>query len=615
MSRTSHRVFKGKSDLEVAAAFGSPALSDASSDEQIARAISISRKSHRALSEYDDDEQSLLSDKTRYPAVSRAYSYASSRDSTLLGSSSGSGSSTPRSHYAMSPTPTPRYAADEIIARNLARSLHVASIQGDLIDDPGYVRTPPLVVRVPSPTASIRSERTMYQSPSGPLSPLLLPTRYLDTASLRSMESMSSLRSSSSTRSSASMRSVSSISTVSSITSLLSNVTRSSRHEPLDSAARALRASLPRSPSSVSTKSSLSRASTKRSSSTLSARGIPAPETHALEKLRALAISPVRCTRPGCGTLIPPAPLDNIGFPIVFRADASPPRELFNALHACCPACAQNHCRACGLPTGCAVGCVGDSGWTVSGALVPNNGNTVYPPPPCPVPTHCAAARALGVLAALIAFDRAHIAMGVKDQGRAADRPLIGALQTLVFFLSPATPGLPSESSPLLSASVTEAPLADPALAPLIGLSRVPAYAASLLRAGAGVGSGGPDVGTWMARAPAYTAVLRLLRAFGDAGCTSVLGRPVRVGAGSGAGVGVWFRRGPSPPSPSPSREGREDGETLRTLIRNLEASRAALLRLAGVTTFRPTVEKAHALCDGILYLLLQDVLGEEEEE
>ncbi|KAJ7776633.1 hypothetical protein DFH07DRAFT_951765 [Mycena maculata] len=111
------RGLRGITEYEAAAAYGEPALSDSSSDEQIARAISESKKTARS------------------PPVSRAFSYASSSASTLLGS--GSGSSSPRSEYArshtsspaypgVSPTPTPRYAADEVIARNLARSWRVA---------------------------------------------------------------------------------------------------------------------------------------------------------------------------------------------------------------------------------------------------------------------------------------------------------------------------------------------------------------------------------------------------------------------------------------------------------------------------------------------------------
>ncbi|KAJ6520808.1 hypothetical protein DFH09DRAFT_1426784 [Mycena vulgaris] len=644
---------RGIDEYAAAATYGEPALSDASSDEQIARAISESKRT----AQFDAQRRS--------PAVSRAYSYASSSASTLMGS--GSGSSSPRSEYARSPapshasysvppTPTPRYAADEVIARNLARSWQVASVQSDLIADPRYTRPvgPPLVVRAPSPSFSVASssssQRTAYQSPSRPLSPLLLPTRplssngtsFLRTPSVRSMASISSIRSAASVSSArsgssvASGRSASSVSTThsnssrastQSFASLISSVTRSSRHAPLDSATRALRASLPpslaRSSSSASVRSSTSRgpsrASSVRSTSTaassLSARGISSHEKQALARLHAIATSPVQCAKPGCGTLILPAALDSISFPTIFNADASPPRALFAALHAQCPSCAQNHCRGCGLPTGCAIGCCGDA-WRepgASSALIhiprsnassgsgsPRNAyNAMYPPPPCPVPSHCAAVRALGALAALIAFDRAHIAMGAQGHGRAADKPLISQLHALGSGLLLLTDGDGDEDG--------RAPEADAALPALIGLSRVPAYAASLLRAGAAGARGDVDVGTWMARAPAYGAVLRVLRALGDAGCQAVLARPVPAGAGTEA----WFRRG----AHAGDAVWRDDGggETLRMLIRRLEGPRAALLRLAGATTFGPTVEKAHALCDGVLYLLLQDVLGEDE--
>ncbi|KAJ7470950.1 hypothetical protein FB451DRAFT_1399702 [Mycena latifolia] len=652
---------RGISEYDAAAAYGEPALSDASSDEQIARAISESKRTAH------------LDAQRRSPTVSRAFSYASSFTSTLLGSDSGS--SSPRSEYARSPAPsqaqygvppipTPRYAADEVIARNLARSWRVASVQSDLIADPQYARpaAPPLVVRAPSPSHSIASssssQRTAYQSPSRPLSPLLLPTRqlssngtsFLRTPSVRSMASVSSVRSAASVSSArsassvASGRSASSVSTTrstssrASVSSLLSSVARSSRHEPLESAARALRASLPpslaRSSSSASARSSTprgpSRSSSVRStssvSSSLTARGITLDERQALAQLHALATSPIRCANPACGALIPPAALDNILFPTIFNADASPPRGLFAALHARCPACSQSHCRGCGLPTGCDVGCCGDA-WrgpgastalvhvprsnASSGSASPRNTyNALYPPPPCPVPTHCAAVRALGALGALIAFDRAHIAMGALGHGRAADKPLIGQLHALVFFLSPpAHPSSPQTSGLLLLSDGDEegAPEADAALPALLGLSRVPAYAASLLRAGAAGPRGEVDVGAWMARAPAYGAVLRVLRALGDAGCQAVLARPVRAGAGTEA----WFRRG----APGSDAVWTDDGggEPLRVLFRRLESARVALLRLAGATTFGPTVEKAHALCDGVLYLLLQDVLGEDE--
>ncbi|KAJ7122567.1 hypothetical protein C8R43DRAFT_1032598 [Mycena crocata] len=703
------------SEYEAAAVYGEPALSDRSSDEQIARALSDSKRS------------AAIDAQRRSSTISRALSYASSSASTLLGSGSSSSgssrSSIPRSHASShasntySPTPTPRYAADEVIARNLARSWHVGSVQSDIIANPEYTRPagPPLVVRSTSPspsnfsarssTSSSSSQRTPYQTPTRPLSPLLIATRplssngtsFLHSPSLRSMSSISSVRSAasgasvrsaasvSSVQSGSSARSGSSIRSTSSrasITSLLSSVARSSRHAPLQTAAQALRASLPpslaRSASSVSTRSSVSsrssasirlagssastprRAGSVRSVSTANshARSVQDPDPYALARLHTLATSPTRCARPGCGAIIPLAPLDNLIFPQPTSSpfptaplphytspsapsfpsalsshsstrDAStedtymppPPPALVAALYAQCPACTLGHCRGCGAPT------------------------------PAPIPTHCAAVRALGALAALVAFDRAHSAFDSSKSGapptpkRDQDKTLLGPLHALVYFLS-APPATPPLSPPLgvgmpglLLAAGDDYPYGadgdgslseygdvetDGAIPALLVLSRVPVYAAGLLRAGMGMDSsrqtGGQnyyspsgdaevDVGTWMARAPAFSAVLRVLRALGDAGPggRGVLARRLPAENARSGGVEVWLRRGVAESS---AGNGYGDGSLL-ALVRRLEPARAALLRLAGATTFAPTVGKAHALCDAILYLLLQDVLGE----
>ncbi|KAJ7815644.1 hypothetical protein B0H14DRAFT_2846888 [Mycena olivaceomarginata] len=231
----------------------------------------------------------------------------------------------------------------------------------------------------------------------------------------------------------------------------------------------------------------------------------------------------------------------------------------------------------------------------------------------CPIPTHCPAARALGVLAALVAFDRAHVASLASKPGRTTDKPLLGALHALVYLLetpaprlrlhpSPATapPGsfpsatsgssASSSSRSLRSVSSTgaglllraqsqswdggsvssygggsessygggsaysaqdEAAEAHPALPALLARSRVLGYAVGLLRAGA---APPVDVGTWMARAPAYGAVLGVLKALGgEGGCAEVLVQAVQTmpvsgqgGSGAGGGVEAWLRASPA---------------------------------------------------------------------
>ncbi|KAJ6617540.1 hypothetical protein B0H10DRAFT_2218483 [Mycena sp. CBHHK59/15] len=651
-------------EYEAAAAYGEPALSEASSDEQIARAISESKRT--ALS--DAQRRSPLGPR----------SYASSRTSTLLGSESssirsGSVRSTASSH---SPTPTPRYAADEVIARNLARSWQVASVQSDLIADPNYTRPagPPLVVRAPSPSAlsvassssstsgprtsyyppgrfspspshassssSSSGSRSSYYPPSRALSPLLLQTRPLSSngtsfirtpsvrsaasvSSVRSGSSVSSVRSGSSVSSARSASSVSSVRSNSSISSVLSNVTRASRHSSLSSAARALRESLPPSLPRSESSSSTPRATPPQDSTTSKASKTSASiqDERALATIRKLATSPTRCARPGCNRYISAVAFDTIHFAPTSTADAPPPPALLAALHACCASCAQNHCRGCGAPAGCPPGCVSenftfhvppDNPYASSGSSASSSHN--HPGSParsvrsaqhlnthasCPIPTHCPAARALGALAALIAFDRAHAAIGARAHDRAADKALLGPLHALVFFLSPSpvpfSPASPPASGLLI---LDDAPPPDPgdaaaphpALPALVARSWVPAYAATL-----------------SARASTSAYGWRARRR--TARCCGVLARPVRT---VGAGVDVWLRGGGG--ASGGQNGGAGEPTTLRVLIRTLEGPRAALLQLAGATTFGPTVEKAHALCDGVLYLMLQDVLGEEAD-
>ncbi|KAK7062421.1 hypothetical protein R3P38DRAFT_3492655 [Favolaschia claudopus] len=793
-------------EYAAAASWGEPAFSDAASDEQMARAISESKK-----------------DRTAIPAVASGTSNGSIHDlPTFAGS--------PVQQH--SPIPTPRFAADEVISHNLADSWDTASVHSRMVDNPQYTRSPPpIVIRSPSasprsiasgrsylpqsptpsrpqsilqqsppssqrnsymqptPTLSRSSSVQQQQSPtptqrsyvqqsptpsrasshrssynqqsptpsrapsvqhgsptrsrplpaiqqqsptaSRPLSPLVLPTR-LRTPSIRSV---------SSTRSAASTASRGSVSSV------LSSVTRTARHAPLQTAAQTLRDSVSFSIPSIVVQSPSNSSYKSMTPPVVSSPRIAPPpplssqEIEALVRLHTLANSPTRCSHPNCGTLIPPAPLDSIAFPTTLSTTMSTdtltplPRSLIAALHAQCPACLTTYCRGCAQPL---PSCSAPSAVCTH---VPNNASAValmrnapssatpklphssrpgsslalqtrynsnngrygsalsqQPPSSCPVPAHCAAVRALGALASLVAFDRA---LGVQGRslvrpGRASDKALVGPLHALVYFLEAGPEGavgvggggmgmgggggprsIPSStpsstgagaflgriptttssshngvaSRPAFSRSETGGsqmsmdvpPEVHPALPTLIALSQVPAYAAGLLRLGVGVGgsgfrgNGNVDVGIWMARAPAYGAVLRLLRALGDTpACRGILEYPVKVKAPSGSGYGIggggeqmqgmeeevevesWLNA-QSAQIPSldhgycSSRGEEEEYTTILTLVRRLETARVALLRLAGATTFGPTVETAHALCDGVLYLLLQDVLDHGE--
>ncbi|KAJ7036693.1 hypothetical protein C8F04DRAFT_1336064 [Mycena alexandri] len=582
------------------------------------------------------------------------------------------------------------------------------------VDDDFYLRTP-----------SVRSAASSTSSSSA--------------ASIRSMSSAASTRSSASgasARSGASIRSASSKTSMRSgasastahshrsTQSLLASLTRAARHAPLHAAAaqaRELHRASSRASSRNASVAGSSRAHSVRSGTSSTggahsgaeASGLTLEERTALARLHALATAPARCTNPACGAMIPGVlrgVWDGILFPTPPSVDPTPPKpfplspsssssstspkplapmtpipipqSLTAALHASCPACSATHCRGCGLAVAC-------SGGPACGVPPPKSmsraGYNANPNPNprtthwhCPLPTHCAPARALGAVAALCAFDRAHLLVSTTaSPGREADKALLGPLHALLYFLAPPPPiGVLGPMTPRASRDVpggllfsvpedggehdgwgagggeegggeTETEMEaemDPALPALLLLSRAPGYVAGLLRAGVpytttsgyGYGGGGGaiasampnvDVGTWMARAPAYGAVLRLLRAVGDAGGGGrrVLARPVvalpplRTGKESGGEVERWLRSARGETSSTRHRDNNNNreggGETLLTLIRRLEPARAALLRLAGATSFGPTVEKAHALCDGVLYVLLQDVLGEGEGE
>ncbi|KAJ7183534.1 hypothetical protein C8R46DRAFT_1344336 [Mycena filopes] len=722
-----------EAEYTAAAMYGEPALSDSRSDPQMARAISASKHSRamsyapsNATSTFVGSHHSRSSSDTG-SGSSRAgsvYSYASSANSNysygggggprlhtpspaypghspvptpahsatrvpLPSSSSSTYSATPRAvrfSTGAGPTPTPRHAAGELLAR-------VASVQSQVLADAAATRHgppsarsvathstrastmasgPPLVVRSPSPTPSTSSVRSHWSyhaptpalshhsshssssshhshrssrtnttpTPSRPLSPLDVdPDFYLRTPSVRSARTPSLH----SVCSSASGRSATSIRSATSRQSLLASLTHTARHAPLSAAVGELRRAASASASASSRAGSV-RSSSSRLSTASSSRSAaePEPERTALARLHALLGAPTRCARPGCGALIPGVGRDTwcgIAFPPPTNADPTTttfnistgtgpppiPQTLLAALHARCPVpgCGGVSCRGCGA------------------ALSPSSlafGSAA---------THCAPVRALGAVAALVAFDRAHAysAAGGQAQGRETDKPLLGPLNALVYFLAPppapmATPR-PSPQMPggMLLLAVPEDPREDEregdretemdaALPALLRLSRVLGYVAGLLRAGVpplpqqqqqsqnpnANASANVDVGTWMARAPAYGAVLRLLRAVGDATGPGGVGRavlttpvPVPLHAPAGnTGLEEWVRSGKMPRG-----HGQANGEALVRLIRALEPARGALLRLAGATRFGPTVEKAHALCDGVLYVLLQDVLGE----
>ncbi|KAJ7116730.1 hypothetical protein C8R44DRAFT_212828 [Mycena epipterygia] len=526
-------------------------------------------------------------------------------------------------------------------------------------------------IRSASSTASRASRAAILASVTRAArhSPLDAAARALRAALPPSHSPSASIRSSSSIRSGLSSASIKSGGS-SSIRSALSSASirfGSSTHSKSG-------ASTPRAGSIKSSASSTHSRSGSSTHSKSGPSSDPDPAASALARLRTRATAALRCPAPGCGARIDAVPLDEIPLPSPpssssSLADAPPPSALLAALRARCPrpTCAskavnESLCRGCGVPL---------RGWNGFGSGRGQGGMDEDETWHCPAARALGAWGAVGAFER--AFDTTTNGLA-KEKARDKDRPLIAPLHALAFFLAPPLPAdgdgpESSPPSPPLSVFSTQSKSsrrgegsmpgglllsegeggwgqeyareqermeeeheaaeeeADAALGLLLRRSRVLGYIAGVLRAGAGsysatgaaaAGGNGPggiaatvDVGTWMARASAFGAVLRLLRALGNAG------------VGVGGCLEYPEARFPSSPSayPSSSAHERQSGaynnsahphapQTLLTLITTLEPARAALLRLAGASTFGPTVDKAQALGDGVLYLLLQGLLA-----
>ena len=147
---------------------------------------------------------------------------------------------------------------------------------------------------------------------------------------------------------------------------------------------------------------------------------------------------------------------------------------------------------------------------------------------------------------------------------------------------------------------------------------------------------GNTNVRDWVAHAETYLAILDLLRWMLDASTVvvqsqaaapwayavtlkSLLRTPMRrIEATSGLRRAVWgdgnvrFEDvGGAASDLAAPAHGREQMRSLCDLIKNLEAHRRPLMALASKATFEATVDKVNSLCDGILYLLLQQVVDE----
>ncbi|KAF8145395.1 hypothetical protein K438DRAFT_1991810 [Mycena galopus ATCC 62051] len=288
------------------------------------------------------------------------------------------------------------------------------------------------------------------------------------------------------------------------------------------------------------------------------------------------------------------------------------PHTLLAALHTCCPICTTTHCCRCGMATTCK----GDwdaspshprsysasaplrmptSSSTALGRDTPTPStsspalgyNTTYTPPPCAVLTHFPAACTLGTLAALLAFERAAVVQNQGSPGRATDKALLGSIYAVVWCIEGPSylwwshhesqaRSVYGGSSYRGSNNMMRSCKKHPTLLLLIALSYLPGYVVTLLQAGL---CSWVDIGTWMARALVYGTVLRVLRA-GVAECLQ-----------------------------GPYQTAMEQKETEKP-----SCPSSATLSPCTDWVFGPMVETAHALCDGMIYLLLQGMHQKDQE-
>jgi hypothetical protein len=118
------------------------------------------------------------------------------------------------------------------------------------------------------------------------------------------------------------------------------------------------------------------------------------------------------------------------------------------------------------------------------------------------------------------------------------------------------------------------------------------------------------NVRDWVAHSETYLAMLDTLRRVSDSrGLSVVLSEPIlHVDRSPGLQRLVWDQ---GAISYELDEQGRMlESAPLRELVKQLEAHRRPLRQLAEKIQFDPTVEKVNNLCDGMSYLLLQQVVG-----
>ncbi|KDR85912.1 hypothetical protein GALMADRAFT_235069 [Galerina marginata CBS 339.88] len=262
-------------------------------------------------------------------------------------------------------------------------------------------------------------------------------------------------------------------------------------------------------------------------------------------------------------------------------------------LHVTCSACGTNHCRGCFTVVRCPRQCAGG--------------------PSCTVRNCCPDIRAIAIFEALSSFDHIYATeagfagKGGKQQRQAyiklliskADKSMrtfedafVRTLRILCSWMQVSSPD---------DASEEERRGLHPSVSILFSNSYLPEVMHGFLS--------NNNVRDWVAHSETYSVVLDTLRRMFDCGLSPVLMEPLRhIDQSCGLQGLVWDEG-------SITWEMDKNNVPVRSaplseLVRQLEAHRGPLRALAGKVQFSSTVEKVNNLCDGISYLLLQQVVG-----
>lgn len=251
-------------------------------------------------------------------------------------------------------------------------------------------------------------------------------------------------------------------------------------------------------------------------------------------------------------------------------------------LHLPCPSCNTNHCRGCFKPTRCPPHCPGG--------------------PSCTVRTCCSSICAIALFEVLCSFDKEYAAYSptgefingviarTDKRTRAFEGTLVGALRSVSSWL-------------LLAASLSPSGI-HPSIPRLFTVSHLPSVMYAFLSHTHGAER------DWVVHSEIYVAlmdVIKHLASSSSGGLAGVVKEPVRrVEESCGVQAWMWDRG-----EVVWVREGEEEeGRSLGEAVKRLEKHRQGLERYGNKFKFAAMAEKIEMLCEGISYLLFQQLVG-----